>query len=292
MAPIPPSVRRQRVGAELKRIREQRGMSMREVAAALGDFSVSKLSRIESGKGGIKGDDVYTLCEHYGLSSQDADKLVARTRQTRGGTWWHEFGPDVLGRFADFIELELDARQVYEFEEGVIPGHYQTSHYAAAVIRSGRPDLSDEVIEQRVTLRIERQRRRAAEAQNVWAILDEAALLRPVGGPEVMADQLAHLSRLARSPGTTVQVIPLATPGHAALGCPFTIMTLMDGVEYVYRDGKTGGTYTDDADEVSVYRETWSRLTATAADFDRSLGMINRAEAKHRSAADAHDDTL
>lgn len=290
MAPVPPSVRRQRVGAELKRLREDAGLSLRQ-AAERTKFSTSKISRIETAKGAIQGDDVYTLCKAYGVSLEVAEDLIERTRQSRHSAWWHEYSPDALGNFADFIELELDAQRVHEFEADTIPGQLQTSAYAEAVIRLGRPDLSDEVVEQRVALRMERQQQRADDSPHMWAILDEAALLRPVGGPAVMADQLEHLAQLARHPRTKIQVIPLSVPGHASLGVPFTLLTLRGGQEYTYRDGARGGSYTDDADEVSVYREIWSLLSATAADFDRSLVLINQAEAKHRRAAHGEGQT-
>jgi transcriptional regulator with XRE-family HTH domain len=291
MAPVPPSVRRQRVGAELKRLREAAGLSVHD-AAQLVPFSASKISRMESdSRRGLQGDDVNALCKAYGVSAEDAARLVDLTREVRTGAWWHEYGSDVVGFSADFIELELDAEEVREWESDIVPGQLQTRDYAAAVIRHGRPDLGEDVIRQRVDLRMERQRQRAASTKALWVIIDEAVLLRPVGGRDIMADQLVHLAQMARSPRVTVQVIPLAIGGHASLGIPFTLLSIRDGVEYVYRDSITGGTYTDDVGEVSVYRETWSRLSATAADFDRSLDMINRAEANHRSAVDANDDT-
>jgi hypothetical protein len=260
-------------------------------AAAVTKFSTSKISRIETARSGIQGDDVHALCKAYGAATEIADALIERTRQSRRSAWWHEYGSDVLGNAADFIELELDADQVHEFESDVVPGQLQTQAYAEAVIRLARPDLSNEVVSQRGQLRMERQRRTAASTPHLWAIIDEAVLLRPIGGPAVMADQLAHLARLAQGAQTMIQVIPLTTTGHASLGVPFTLLKLTDGSEYVYRDGMTGGTYTDDADEIKVYRGTWSLLSAAATDFHRSLALIKQAEAKHRSATHANDDT-
>jgi transcriptional regulator with XRE-family HTH domain len=288
MASVPPSVRRQRVGAELKRLRTEKGWSVREAAAGLEGFSASKISRIESGKGNIQGDDVFTLCAHYGASRETAEELVKATRHARSGTWWHEYGPDVVGAFADFIELELDAQSVREFEADVVPGQLQTREVAAAILRLGQPGLPEEVLNSRVDLRMERQRRRPPQ---MWAILDEAALLRPIGGSLVMADQLRHLAEQAQTPGLNIQILPLDAPGHAALGTPFTLLTVSDGTEYAYLDGLTGGYWTEAAGEVSVYRETWSLLSATAAPFDRSLAMIKQAEAKHRSAWDVQRGT-
>lgn len=194
-----------------------------------------------------------------------------------------------MGKFADFIELELDADSVVQFGVDVIPGQLQLERYAEAVIRCGRPDIGDTAIEQRVSLRMERQRRMVEHGHRLWVIIDEAALLRPVGGPAVMADQIDHLVRMTRSPGLTIQILPLDISRHASLGVPFTIIKLNDGTEYVYRDGITGGMYSDDADEAAVYREVWGRLQAMALDFDRSVTLMKQAHTRHRSRADGDD---
>lgn len=193
---------------------------------------------------------------------------------------------DGLGRFTDFLELEDDAKSVCGFEVDLIPGQLQTPEYSAAVIRHAFPETNDDEIAQRVRLRVDRQQRMVDRALSLWVVIDEAALRRPVGGPDVMAMQLDHLAAVATRPGTTVQILPTGTSGHIAMGVPFTLITLEDRARFVYLDTLTGGAYIEDVGDVEAYEQAWARLQATALDFDRSATLIRQAAAEHRSAPD------
>lgn len=279
-----PSLRRRRVAAALRRLREQAGLSHVQAAEGSG-FSTAKISRIESLFSGVTGDDARTLCEVYGVDKRTTDALAELARQSRRRGWWHVYSDDVLGRLVDLLELEADAKAWRSFRLDLIPGLLQTEAYAAAVIRNGFPGIDREALRQRVDLRMARQQQVRERGIKIWSIVGDAALLQPIGGAMVMAEQLDRLADLAESTGT-VQVLPLSLPGHPAMGVSYTLLDLRDGATFAYIDTLTGGLYLEDEAEIEHYRETWARLTASALDFHQSVEVIRRAADEHRSGRD------
>jgi Domain of unknown function (DUF5753) len=193
------------------------------------------------------------------------------------------YSDDVLGKFVDYVELETDAREVNHFETELISGLLQTERYAEAVIRHGYPTESDETIAARLKLRMERQECWHERGFEIWSIVDESALRRPIGAAEVMAEQLDHLVTMAAHPRVTLQVLPTDISGHMALGVPYTLIKLTDKATFVYVDTLTGGLYLEAELDVRRYELAWSRLRATALDFDRSVALIERIACEHRS---------
>ncbi|MDV6010983.1 helix-turn-helix transcriptional regulator [Haloechinothrix sp. LS1_15] len=277
-----PPIRRQRLVAELRRERERRELSVQEAAERVG-WDPTKLSRIENMRIGITGDDTLDLCEALGVEEARANALARLARESRRRGWWHSYN-DVLGDFGGLLELDLDAESLKEWEADVIPGALQTRDYARAVISSTWPDSPPEEIEKRVDLRMERQERlHNTRHLKLWCTIDEAALMRPVGGRETMADQLDRLAERARQPGVTVQVLPIDISGHPSMGAPFTVIDLADGATYVYVDTLSGGLYLEEPSDIAMYTTTMERLQAQALDFDRSVQMIKRYAAQQRT---------
>ncbi|SNR37799.1 Helix-turn-helix domain-containing protein [Haloechinothrix alba] len=258
--------------AELKRERESRGLSVQDAAEAA-DWDPTKLSRIENMRVGINGDDTLILCEALGVDEDKANALAKLTRESRRRGWWHSYH-DVLGDFAGLLELEMDAERIREWEADVIPGALQTEEYARAVITHAHSRSTPDDVERRVDLRTERQQKLHKRHVELWFIIDEAALLRPIGGWETMATQLEQLVESARQPGITVQVLPLELSGHPSMGTPFTVLDLADGAQYVYIESITGGLYLEEPQDISMYSAVMQRLQAQALDFDRSVQTI------------------
>ena len=276
-----PSLRHRRVVAALKRLREEAGLTLAQVSDKTG-FSQSKLSRVEALEVGISGDDTRTLCEAYGVDKETTDALAELARHSRRRGWWHVYSGDLLLKFEDFVELETDAHSVRSFQADLIFGLLQTDRYAEAVIRHGYPNADDETIAARVELRGERRQRWHKTGFELWSIMDELALRRPIGSAETMADQLDHLVSMAAHPKVTLQVLPTNISGHMALGVPYTIIDLIDKATFVNLETLTGGLYLEDEADVHRYDLAWSRLSATALDFDRSLALIKRIAREHR----------
>jgi transcriptional regulator with XRE-family HTH domain len=284
MATSKPSLRRRRLVAALRRLRDEAGLSLNEAAERVG-FSQPKLSRIETLTNVISGDDTYLLACALGADEDTANALVKLARQSKQRGWWHVYSDDALGRFTDYIELQADAALIREFEEGIIPGALQTEGYTEAVLRAGMPDVSEETIKERLAVRQDLQDRARASGLRIWTIIDEAALRRPIGGAETIVGQLDALHHAAMSPGIRVQVLPTDVAAHPAMGTPFTLIDLQDGAMYVYLDNLAGGTYLEDEPDLTQYGMAWATLQAMAIDFDRSASLIRSIAKEFRSRA-------
>lgn len=276
-----PSLRRRRVAAALKRLREQAGLNHIQAAEASG-FSTAKVSRIEALHNAVTGDDARTLCEGYGVDKHTTEAIAELARQSRRRGWWHVYSDDILGRVVDLIELETDARTIRDFSLDLVSGLLQTEAYARAVIRNGYPGIDQDGLMRRVSLRMDRQKQVRERGVKLWIIVGEAALRQPIGGGAVMAEQLDRLADHAESSGT-VQVLPLSLPGHAAMGVSFKLLDLRDGATFGHLDTLTGGLYLEEEADIEHYRDTWARLTANALNFHQSVEMIRRLADEHRS---------
>lgn len=281
----PPSLRRRRLASALIHLRKEAGLSQAEAAKLMGSgWDGPKLSRIEGMINAISGDDTHELAVALGADEKTVAALVNLARQSRKRGWWQVYDDDVLGTTSDFVELEEDARSLRQFKADVIPGQLQTQAYIDAVVRSANPNATDEEVAQRVQLRVDRQKRMIDRDFNLWVVIDEAALQRSVGGPEVMAEQLDQLAALARRPGTTVQILPTRVNAHPAMGVPFTLIELNDETRYVHVETFAGGAYVE-GPETRAYSAVWEQLQALAADFAQSVTIITTAAATHRREA-------
>jgi transcriptional regulator with XRE-family HTH domain len=280
--PKPPSLRRRRLVTFLKRLREEAGLNLADAAQRAG-FSEAKLSRIETLKIMVSGDDTYTLATSLGADEATANALVVLARSAKLRGWWHVYSDDALGRFTDYIEMQSDATEIREFEEGIVPGALQTEGYTEAVLRIGLPDAPEETIKQRLAVRMELQEQARSSGLRFRAIIDEAALRRPVGGSVTMCAQLDALHRAALTPKIQIQVLPTDISGHPAMGTPFTLINLVDEATYVYLDNLAGGTYLEERRDIIRYESAWSALQAMAIDFDRSASLIGTIADEFRS---------
>ncbi|MCK1814787.1 helix-turn-helix domain-containing protein [Streptomyces carpaticus] len=217
-----PVVRRRRLGLELKRLREAAGFKGNDVAKAL-KWSASKLSRLEAGRSTPTPADVTKLLDLYRLDDEaQREKLATLTKEARKKGWWQLYS-DIP--YTTFIGLEAEAETILTYET-VIPGLLQTSQYAEAINRATGPGLTEEALEQRLDVRMQRQQLLTQPSPVQFrAVLDESALCRTVGGPDVMRGQLAHLLDMADSPNVLLQAIPFSIGAHpGTLVGPFVIL--------------------------------------------------------------------
>ena len=274
-----PMVRRRRLGLELRRLREAAGKTGDEVAERLG-WSASKVSRIETGRIAAAWGDVSDLLDLYEVTDTAVRQtLIGMARQSREKGWWQSFGDVLSTGYATLIGFETAARELHVFEPLTVPGLLQTPGYAHAVMRSGAIDLSGDEIDRRVQVRLSRQAVLDGEdALKLWAILDQAVLTRQIGGPQVMADQLAHLAALAHRPGITIQVIAFAEGAHAAMTGAFGIFEFPgEDPDIAYIDSVTGELYLERPSDVRTAKDALEHLRATAAPIDASLRLIEQA---------------
>lgn len=202
-----PTVRRRRLGAELRKHREEAGVTIEAVADRL-RCSTSKVSRIETGHTSATPRDVRAMLDIYGIDGDESAELVQISREARQKGWWHPYSTVLTGAY---VGLEAEANSVRAYEQQVVPGLLQTEEYARAMIRSARPDISADEVERRVRVRMERQSLLMQDDPiDLWMVLDEAVVSRPVGGDAVMRAQIHHLVVTAELPNVTLQVLPFA----------------------------------------------------------------------------------
>lgn len=266
-ANVNPTVRRRRLGQELRRLREDRGMTAEEVADRL-LVSQSKISRLENGRRSISPRDVRDLCGVYEVQDRKlVDSLMQMARESRQQGWWHAFA-ELSPSYSVYIGLETDASSLRVYEPQVVPGLLQTQAYATAVIAGALPEITDEEMASRVQVRLRRQQRIWDERNplRLWAVVDESALRRTVGGPAVMAEQLRTLAESSRLPHVTLQVMPFAAGAHPGVNGQYTIMEFPEASDstVIYFEGGTSDLYLEKPHDVQHYSVIYEHLRAQA----------------------------
>jgi hypothetical protein len=265
------------VGVQLRRLREFRGLS-REQAGYEIRASESKISRMELGRVSFRTRDVADLLTLYGIAPDDPerDRLMALVRQANTPGWWHQYG-DVLAQwFQPYVGLETAASLIRTYEVQVVPGLLQTADYARAVFHLGH-QVTGPDIERRVDLRMARQRLlRGDSSPTLWAVIDEAALRRPIGGTRVLRAQLEALVEATRRPNIRIQILPFQAGGHAAMGGAFTILRFPeeDLTDMVYIELLTSALYLDRQPDIDAYGEAMEHLCINARQPDQSVDVI------------------
>ncbi|NNN36426.1 helix-turn-helix domain-containing protein [Streptomyces sp. S3(2020)] len=273
---VNPTVRRRRLGQELRRLRELKGMTAEEVAERL-LVSQSKISRLENGRRSISQRDVRDLCGVYEVEDvRIVDSLMQMAKDSRQQGWWHSFG-DIP--YSVYIGLETDAASLRVYDPQVVPGLLQTRTYAESLISGALPEATPTDIDKRVQVRLRRQERISA-ADNplrLWAVLDEAALRREVGNRQVMIEQLEHLIEMSQLPHVTVQMIPFTMGAHPGVSGQYAILEFPDAADssVVYIEGVTSDLYLEKAQDVQKYSVMYEHLRAQALNVEQSREFIS-----------------
>ena len=282
MAATPsPTVRRKRLGTELRRLREQAGLTCEEVGQRL-ECSGTRISRIETGRINVRPGDVREMLEIYGVTGSEAASLVQLAREARRKGWWHTYGRVLPPWFEAYIGLESEAVRLRDFQPLVMPGLLQTEDYARAVLRAAPSAGSAEDIDQQVALRMERQAVLArANPPDLWVVLSESVLRAQVGGPEIMRAQLSRLIDIAERASVTLQVLPFTASAHVHPISPFTILEFAEAADpaVVYLEHLTGKLFLESEDEVRRYAAVFDRLRAEALDTGQSADLITQIAA-------------
>jgi len=274
-----PTVLRMLLGAQLRRLRESSGVT-REGAGWEIRASESKISRMELGRVGFKERDVADLLTLYGVTApEEREALLKLARDANSPGWWHRYGDVLPSWFQSYLGLEAAAALIRSYEVQFVPGLLQTREYARAVVLLGHGRAAPAEIERRVALRMQRQRLlRRENPPLLWAVVDEAALRRPIGGREVMRGQVAALIEATKSPHIRLQVIPFAAGGHAAAGGAFTILRFgdQDLPDIVYIEQLTSALYLDKRDDLDYYAVAMERLCVEAEPPERTPEILGR----------------
>lgn len=274
-----PTVLRMLVGMRLRRLREAKGISREQAGEAI-RASHSKISRLEAGRSGFKARDIADLLTLYGVQDEgDRATLMAMAEQANVPGWWHAYSDVVPSWFEAYLGLEQAARVIRGYEVQFVPGLLQTEAYARAVISLGCSGDDEERIERRVELRMKRQRiLHRPEPAQLWVVVDEAALRRPIGGNAVMRAQLNHLIDMCALPNVTIQVIPFSVGGHAAAGGPISILRLAERElpDVVYLEQLDSALYPDRPADIDHYRHIMNRLSIQAELASKTPDILRR----------------
>jgi transcriptional regulator with XRE-family HTH domain len=278
MAAGSPTMRRRRLARELARLREERGMTIRQAAGAL-EWDPSKLSRVEGLQRGIIVCDVRRLLDLYQVTGEaDREALFELSRQAKQRGWWQAYADVMPSEYANLIGLEAEAAEIRTYQPELIHGLLQTADYARAVIRAGRPGDTAVDVGRRVELRMTRQQiLDRDDPPQLRVILNEAAVRRAVGGTDVMRAQVTALTAERERSNVTVQVLPFTAGEHPAMACgPFVLLDFAQAADpgVVNAENLTGSLLLDDPEDFRQYARTFDFLQAAALGPRESRDML------------------
>lgn len=260
----------------LRTAREQAGLTWETVAEEMG-WSESKLYRIENDKSRVLTRDVTRLLRLYGVSGDKAEALLELARQAREPEWWHRYSAAIPEWFRVFVMLEGAASEELGYEPELVPGILQTEAYARAIVATAPPTVTEELIQERVAVRLGRQTRLDGQQPlRVWFVLNEAVLRRNVGGPAVMGEQVERLAALAARRNVTLQVLPFGAGAHPAMEGSFAVLRFPrdDVPDRVYVDLHVGAAYFQAPAEIERCRWVLDSLRASALSPDDTADLL------------------
>jgi transcriptional regulator with XRE-family HTH domain len=270
--PATPTIRRRELAARLRELRKSAGLTIEDVASQL-MISSTKVSRLETASRPAALRDVRDLANLYGVSVEEREHLMTLAKQSKEQSWWQQIGlPENLTTYAD---LEAVAVSISHYSTSLVPGLLQTSAYAAASISGTLPDVDPELLARLIEARHTRHGLLTSDRPpDLDVVLDEAALVRQVGGAEVMRRQLAALVEHSRLPTVSIRVIPLEAGAHPGMDSSFTVLHLEEVSDLVYVEGLLGNFYLQGSSDIARYRKAFDRLSALALDIQASRQKI------------------
>jgi transcriptional regulator with XRE-family HTH domain len=279
-----PTVRGRRLRYELRRLREERNLTIDHVAGVSGgDWSASAISRWETGDRRIRPVDLRALLDIYDVRGDQREVLLTLAREARTRGWWQSYSSDAVPEwFQVYLGLESEAAAIREYDAELIPGMFQTEDYYRAYMLAAPAAGDEEAIERKIAVRTARQERLTADdAPEVWVVLNEAAIRRMVGGPDVMRKQLERVAELAERPNISVQLLQFRSGAHPAMDGSFIILGFPEALDpdVVYLESQTGSLYLEKEPEVQRYLAMFTHLVASAVGPEESRRMITEAAA-------------
>ena len=293
IAPGSPTVRRRRLAAELRAIRESKGKSGDSVAAAL-KWSASKISRYERARTGLRPREVERLLDYYGITGPRRALLLTLAEDAAQKGWWEEFGDNLSEDYQQFIGLEYEATSMSIWHVDVVTGLLQTEAYARHIISSySRVEpVPPGMIGRMVSVRMRRQQVLDREGLQISVVLDESVLKRRIGNDSVMYEQLQRLAQEAERPNLTLQILPLDAQ-HTVFGESFVIFSFVvdsDAAlqEVVSTEQLKSGFTLEGERETYLHRIAFQMLADAALGPAASRTLILQTAESHWSGANRH----
>ncbi|MEU3982754.1 helix-turn-helix transcriptional regulator [Streptomyces sp. NPDC026672] len=272
-----PTVGQVVLGRRLLDLRERAGIKREEAARVL-RVAPATVRRMETAEVSLKIPYLQLLLRAYGVADDEAELFVQLAEDANRPGWWQRYHDILPGWFSMYVSLEGAAALIRSYEPHFVPGLLQTEGYARGVLKSGAVgQTSPEDIERHVQLRMQRQDLLTRpDAPRFWAVMDETALRRPVGGPEVMREQIDKLLDATKLPNVTLQVAPFADGPHPGTYGPFVLFrfAMSELPDMVYSEYLTGAVYLDARSEVATHLEVMDRMAAQAATAHRTKEIL------------------
>ena len=274
-----PTVQRMLVGARLRRLRTELGLTREEAAQAI-RASEWKIHRLENGQVGFKDRDIIDLLARYQVTDPaEVAEFLTLAREANTPGWWQHYGDVLPSWFRTYVDLEQAATLIRSYEGQFVPGLLQTDDYMRAVVRGAHLEESGEEVGRRVRLRMARQiLLTRQDPPRLWAVVDEAALRRPVGGQEVMRGQLERLIEATKLPNVTLQILPFDSGAHPAMVGSFSVLRFPDQElpDVVYLEHLTSALYLNKPDEVDQYLHVMESICVRAAAPDQTVELLDQ----------------
>lgn len=273
---VGPTTRRRQLGADLRRLRENKGLTLEEAGARVG-ISKATLSRYETKEGSVKWPAVDALCREYGAPDEERLALIELAKGAKIQGWWRSLADPIPESMNLMLTLEDEVVREDHYACMYIPGLLQTRAYAEAVHRASEMRCSEREVQHMVDIRMKRQELlQRDEPPHLWCVIDEAAIRRAVGGHDVMNEQLRHLLTVSELPHVTVQVLPFSAGAHAAAVGSFAVLGgPTPELDVVYVDIIGGGLFMEKPRELERYRLAFQYLSAQALDLESSARLIH-----------------
>jgi transcriptional regulator with XRE-family HTH domain len=264
------------LGLRLRDLRERAGCSFADAAAVL-SVNATTVRRMEKAEVGLKPLYVKALLERYGVPWEEAVAFLALVEEANQPGWWHRFRDVLPDWFSLYVSLEGEASLIRAYEPHCVPGLLQTPEYARVLLRTGFPGASEEEIERRVALRMERQALLTRpRAPLLWAVVEEHVLRRRVGDPAVMRAQVDRLIEATAMPNVSLQVMPFSAGPHPGMFGPFQLFRfeIPELPDIIYAESLTGAVYLDERPDTAAYLEVLDRMGAQAAPVQHTGGIL------------------
>lgn len=273
-----PTVPRWRLGRQLTQLREAAGVTQEEVARLLG-CSLKTARRMEHGEVSVARGDLLVLLDRYQVHDQEKrNELLDLQKRGRQRAWWSSLGPFYENNTATLLEFQSAASAIRTYEVMGVPGWFQTADYARAVTAAMAPTMTTDEIDRAVELRLLAQEKLLKpNPPELFVVLDESVLLRPVGGREAHRGQLERLLEAGQDIAKEFRVVPLAVGAHPGIPGPFSIFDFDRNVRspVVYVEGRAGNLYVENPDDVKTCRDVFDQLRAISLGPSDSLQLIS-----------------
>ena len=273
-----PTARRRRLATALRQLREDHGLNCTEAGKSVG-WSESKVSRIETGRVKIAQPDLEILLDLYEVTGETRASLLTLARQATHRGWWRSYSDALPSWFENYVGLENGAKSLFTYQNQLVHGLMQTEEYATAIFAANQPALTADEVERQLAARATRQALlTASNPLRVWAVVDEAALRRVVGGKTVMRAQLHRLLEIGAMPSVTLQVMPFGEGAHSSMGTSFELLQFPEpgDTAIVYIEDHTSSQYLEAAADIERYTLIFDHLRASALAPERSGEFIDQ----------------